>query len=111
MGGAINLESFEGASRIAAWHLNESRRFFGELVAPAELVDAVKLDSWLTRHCQQEGGCVVGKSHALQFGPLRKTEQLNAAISELEELDRVRLVKDGRKWDIHLNPALVGEMP
>jgi putative DNA primase/helicase len=29
MGGAVGLDSFERASRIAAWHLYESRRFFG----------------------------------------------------------------------------------
>ena len=33
-GGAIGLEAFEGASRIAAWHLHEARRFYGELALP-----------------------------------------------------------------------------
>ena len=54
MVGAVELEAFEGASRIAAWHLNESRRFFGELALPAELADAARLDSWLIEYCRRE---------------------------------------------------------
>jgi putative DNA primase/helicase len=53
-GGAVGLDSFERASRIAAWHLHESRRFFGELALPAELADAARLDSWLIEYCRQE---------------------------------------------------------
>ena len=53
-GGAINAESFESASRIAAWHLNEARRFFGELALPAELANAARLDTWLIEHCRRE---------------------------------------------------------
>jgi putative DNA primase/helicase len=30
MGGAVGLDCFESASRVPVWHLNESRRFFGE---------------------------------------------------------------------------------
>ncbi len=29
--GSIDADSFESASSIVAWHLNESRRFFGEV--------------------------------------------------------------------------------
>jgi putative DNA primase/helicase len=32
--GAIGADAFNRASVIAAWHLNESRRFFGELALP-----------------------------------------------------------------------------
>ncbi|MGH8660095.1 MAG: YfjI family protein [Gammaproteobacteria bacterium] len=53
-GGAIGADAFESASRIAAWHLNESRRFFGELALPAELVNAARLDSWLIDYCRRE---------------------------------------------------------
>jgi putative DNA primase/helicase len=59
-GGAVGLDCFEGASRIAAWHLHESRRFFGELALPAELADAARLDTWLIEDCRRkrtrEGG-------------------------------------------------------
>lgn len=108
MGGAIGLEAFEGASRIAAWHLNESRRFFGELALPAELADAARLDSWLIDHCKRERTHIVGKNHVRQHGPLRDGGRLDAAIRELAELDRLRLAKEGRRLNVYLNPALVG---
>ena len=108
MGGAVGLDSFESASRIAAWHLNESRRFFGELALPAELADAARLDSWLIEHCKRERTHLVGKNHTRQHGPIRKGDALDAAIRELIELDRVRLEKDGKKRTIKVNPALLG---
>lgn len=107
VGGAIELEAFEGASRIAAWHLNEARRFFGELAQPAELADAARLDSWLIEHCKQRRTDIVVKNHARQHGPLRDGGRLDAAIRELIDLDRLRLVKEGRRLTIYLNPALV----
>jgi putative DNA primase/helicase len=107
-GGAIGAEAFEGASRITAWHLNEARRFFGELALPAELVDAARLDSWLIEHCQNGRTHFVGKNHVRQHGPLRDGARLDAAIRELAELDRLGLEKSGKRLTIHLNPALVG---
>ena len=109
MSGAVGLECFESASRIAAWHLNESRRFFGELALPAELADAARLDSWLIEHCKRERTHFVGKNHVRQHGPIRDGARLDAAIRELAELDRLRLVKDGKRLTIQVNPALVIE--
>jgi putative DNA primase/helicase len=108
-GGAIGADAFEGASRITAWHLNEARRFFGELALPAELADAARLDSWLIEHCRQGRAHLVGKNHVRQHGPLRDGARLDAAIRELDELDRLRLVKDGKRLTIQVNPALVIE--
>lgn len=109
--GAVGLESFEGASRIAAWHLNESRRLFGELALPAELADAARLDGWLIVYCRQARTHMVGKNHVRQHGPLRDGARLDAAIRELAELDRLRLVKDGKRLTIQVNPTLVGVTP
>lgn len=108
IGGAVGLEAFESASPIAAWHLSEARRFFGELALPAELADAARLDGWLIEHCQRGRTQFVGKNHVRQHGPLRDGARLDAAIRELAELDRLRLLKDGKRLTIHLNPALVG---
>ncbi|MBL8397245.1 MAG: DUF3987 domain-containing protein [Candidatus Accumulibacter sp.] len=109
--GAVGLESFEGASRIAAWHLHEARRFFGELALPAELADAARLDTWLIEYCRQQRTHMVGKNHVRQHGPLRDGARLDAAIRELVALDRLRLEKDGKRLTIHLNPALAGAAP
>ncbi|TVR61844.1 MAG: DUF3987 domain-containing protein, partial [Candidatus Competibacteraceae bacterium] len=85
-GGAISLGAFEGASRIAAWHLHESRRFFGALALPAELADAARLDGWLIEYCQRERTYLVPSRDAQRLGPIRNKEKLAAALHELEEL-------------------------
>lgn len=102
----IGLHAFENASRIAAWHLHEARRFFGELALPAELANAAKLDGWLIGYCQSERTHLVGKSTSLQYSPLRKKESLEAAIQELVELDRLQVRKDGKRVMLEINPRL-----
>ncbi|MBK1653358.1 DUF3987 domain-containing protein [Allochromatium vinosum] len=106
--GPVSLSAFEGASRVAAWHLTEARRFFGELAIPAELVDAAKLDGWLIEHCRRCRAETVCKRHLRQYGPLRDGARLDLALNELVEMDRVRLAKDGRRTVIEVNPALCG---
>lgn len=108
-GGAIGADAFEGASRITAWHLHEARRFFGELALPAELADAARLDRWLIEHCRKGRTHFVGKNHVRQHGPMRDGARLDAAIRELAQLDRLQLVKDGKRLTIQVNPALVIE--
>lgn len=106
---AVAREEFENASRIVAWHLNESRRFFGELALPVELVNAAYLDNWLIEHCRRNQTKDVPTRTVQRFGParLREKSALDAALSELEELGRARTVKDGRRRIITINPALI----
>lgn len=106
-GGAISQDSFERASRIAAWHLYEARRFFGELALPVEMADAARLDTWLIEHCLRARTAFVAKRYAQQHGPLRDGAKLNAAIRELEEMERLRLEKSGKRLTAHLNPVLL----
>jgi len=109
-GGVIDAETFEGASRLAAWHLTEARRFFVDLSFPAELVDAAALDKWLLAHCRREVATGVKTSFALQNvvpHRLRKSEKLEAAIAQMAELGRARLKVDGRTKFIQINPALL----
>ena len=110
-GGAIGAESFEGASRIAAWHLNEARRFFGELALPVELAHAGRLDSWLIEYCKRERTDLVPIAKLQQCGPgvLRSKASIEAALRELEEAGRARSVKDGKRKMIAVNPALLKE--
>lgn len=106
-GGAIGADAFEGASRITAWHLNEARRFFGELSLPVELADAVRLDKWLIEHCKRERTHLVPTREAQRLGPIRDKDKLTTALRELAELDRVKVAQDGRRKTIKVNPALV----
>ncbi len=106
-GGPVSVDAIERASRIVAWHLTESRRFFGELALPRELADAVRLDGWLLAHCRERGTTTAAKNHVRQHGPLRDGDRLNAALRELADLDRLRVDKPARRLLIRVNPALV----
>ncbi|BBL59334.1 DUF3987 domain-containing protein [Methylomonas koyamae] len=107
IGGAVDVDSFDGASSIAAWHLSESRRFFGELALPVELANAARLDAWLIDYAKRERTHLISKRHVLQHGPLRSDAALVAALKELDELDRARLIQDSKRKTIKLNPALL----
>jgi putative DNA primase/helicase len=111
VGGAVELDCFERASRIVAWHLNEARRFFGELALPAEMADAARLDTWLIDYCQRKKTHLLPHREAQQFGPVRDKEKLRTALLELEELDRVRVVQEGRKKTIKINRVLLELLP
>lgn len=108
--GPIKAQHMEDAALIVAWHLEEARRFFGELALPAELADAVRLDGWLLDYCRRKGVAIVAKNHVRQHGPLRDGTRLDIAIEELSDLDRLRLEKDGKRLTIRINPELLEAM-
>ena len=93
------------------WHLNEARRFFGELALPAELANAARLDGWLIDYCRRERTSVVPTQKVQQFGPssLRDRVTLENATRALEELHRARMVRDGRARYIEVNPSLAAD--
>jgi putative DNA primase/helicase len=105
----VAVEHIESASRIAAWHLNESRRFFGDLALPVDLANPVRLDTWLIGYCRSERTNLVSTRIVQQYGPgrLREKADMEAAVRELEELGRARLVKEGTRKIIKVNPALL----
>ena len=107
----VGLDCFESGSRIAAWHLNESRRFLGELSLPVELANAARLDRWLIEYCRRERTQLVPIAKLQQGGPsgLRSKAAIETALRELEESSRARLVRDGKRKMIAVNPALVIE--
>ena len=109
MGATVSRECFEAASLITLWHLNESLRFFGELALPEELGNAAKLDTWLINYCRRENTRLVPIAKLQQRGPgrLRSKAALEHAMFELEELGRVRLIQDGLKKLVAVNPALL----
>jgi putative DNA primase/helicase len=105
--GSIGSDAFTGASRIVAWHLNEARRFFGELALPAELADAARLDAWLIEQCRRDRTDEVLRREAQRCGPVRDAERLSAALRVLAELDRVRAAAEGKRRPVRVNPALL----
>jgi putative DNA primase/helicase len=76
---------------------------------PAEMADAARLDRWLIEHCKRERKHFVARRYAQRHGTIRDGGRLDAAISELESLDRIQLRKDGKQLSIWVNPALLAE--
>lgn len=110
IGSAIGLEAFEGASRIAAWHLHEARRFYGELALPEEQADAARLDNWLLDYCRQKKTTIIPRREVQRCvtpGHLRQKAALDIALAELVETGRVRLIQNGKRKEIHINPTLL----
>ncbi|BCA93913.1 hypothetical protein TUM19329_02740 [Legionella antarctica] len=107
----VSAESFDGASLIALWHLNESKRFFGELSLSPELASADRLEGWLIRYCKKNKVHAVPTSAVLQNGPscVRKTSDMRLALCELQERYRARLNIDTTPNCIELNPALLNK--
>ncbi|MCG8016298.1 MAG: DUF3987 domain-containing protein [Candidatus Thiodiazotropha sp. 'RUGA'] len=108
--GAIGLDAFKRASIIAAWHLTEARRFFGELALPNEQSDVIRLDGWLIDYCRREKTLIVPRREIQRnITPhhLRQKLTLDIALNDLVDSGRVRLVQDGQKKEIHLNPAIL----
>jgi len=108
--GNIEVPHLKSAGIIAAWHLNESRRFLGELALPQEESNAIQLDNWLVKWCKQENTNVVLRRKVQQnVTPirLRQKEALNISLKELKETNRLRLIEIGKRKEIHVNPALL----
>jgi putative DNA primase/helicase len=105
--GAIGIDPILRASRIVAWHLSESRRFFGELALPQELADSVRLDSWLINHAKQTQ-FLISTRDAQRKSSVRDKGRLNIALEELQTLGRIRITQEGKKRLILVNPNLVG---
>lgn len=110
--GPIGIDAMESGACIAAWHLNEARRFLGELAMPAELAHPLRLESWLLDYCRRERTDSVPTREVQRCGPggLRDKAAFNAAVKELEELGRARMAQDGRRKLVQINPALLSEV-
>jgi len=107
--GPIDLEAMEAAASVTAWHLSEARRFLSELAMPAELANPARLEKWLIEYCNRENTDKVPTREVQQYGPggLRDKVRYTAAVQELAELGRARLVQDGKKRLIQIHPELL----
>ncbi len=107
--GDIGEFSFSRAGQIVTWHLSESRRFFDSLAVPEELGLAQRLDTWLLDTCRHEGETRIPTTKLQQFGPyvLRSRVAIDTAMKELDALNRARMVNDGKKKWIAVNPVLL----
>lgn len=72
-------------------------------------MNPARLESWLREHCRRERIDAVSTREIQRCGPgaLRDRAKRDAAVAELVELDRVRLVEEGRRKLVRLHPALL----
>ena len=108
--GSIGADSILRAGEIVDWHLNEARRILGEFSMPVELAAAARLERWAVDRCRKSGAGIVLRRDIQNAGPygLRDGKALDIAVKELEGLGRARERKNGRRIEIHINPAVLG---
>ncbi len=102
----VELDAFTSASEIAFWHLQEARRFYGELALPERYQNAIQLERWLLDYCRKNETGSAPRREA-QRNTFRTGSILDAALDELEEASHIRLVQNGKRKEIHLNPTLL----
>jgi putative DNA primase/helicase len=97
--GPIDLEAMEAAASVTAWHLSEARRFLGELAMPDELANPARLEKWMVDYCKRENTDKVPTREVQRLGPggLRDKATFTAAVQELQDLGRARMVQEGKK--------------
>lgn len=107
--GPIDAEEMHSGASIAAWHLLEARRFLSELALTPEQANPARLEAWMLDYCKRESVDRVSTRDVQQFGPgaLRDKKVMLDALQELAELGRARIVTEGKKKLIQINPALL----
>lgn len=105
--GRIDAETMESATAIAFWHLCEFQRFNATQVHDPDTLALQKLDSWLIDQFKSCKLTSISTTSALQYSPIRKSADLEAAVQKLSKLNRAELVKNGNKKSIRINPKLL----
>jgi len=107
--GHVGIDHMETAASVITWHLYEARRFLGEIALPVAMTNALKLDEWILRYCRENGVSRISTRNIQQWGPgcTRDRKALHSALEELVDAARVRVVKDGRRILVEVNPALL----
>lgn len=106
-GGAIGVEAMESGCMVAAWHLHEARRFFGEVALPRELTDALRVIQWVKDYSRANGAREIATRDLQRLGPVRDKGRLDAALKELQDHHQMRLRSEGKRRLAEVNPALL----
>ncbi|HNC03379.1 MAG TPA: DUF3987 domain-containing protein [Agitococcus sp.] len=108
--GHISEAHILSANYLMDWYLMEAKRFFSEAVLSKELRNTVLLDSWLIQHCQEQQTNHISTRDIQRKCPnsLRDKDLIDAILKHLADLNRVKIVNQGKKKLIALNPKLLG---
>ena len=107
--GAIEAANMLAAERIVKWHLHEARRVFATLDSPLAPAAALRLDTWLLNEARVTGSERTPTTRVYQYGPsnARESRVLRALLVTLEERGRARIVVDGMRRLVVVNPELM----
>lgn len=105
--GAVSAHAMASGAKLATWHLTEAQRFLGQFALPPQMDKAMRLDCWLLDWCRQKHVSRVSTRDTQQLGPLRDKTALTTALAELVDMGRVRLVTDGKRKLVEVNPTLL----
>lgn len=107
--GKIEADHIEAAAVVVAWHLNEAKRLFNELVLPVGVMRAKVLADWLIAECRATGVNRVTTRRISQYAPsqLRGKAERDAALELLEDSGHVRLTGEGKARFVEINPGLL----
>ena len=108
-GGVIDANSVDAAEAVISWHLHEARRLLSDLDTSTELAAAVRLDNWLIAEARRTGSHRIATNRVYRCGPspVRDAKDMKTALATLAERRRARLVEDGRRRFVEVNPMLV----
>jgi putative DNA primase/helicase len=108
--GSISEAHIVSAGHLMAWYLMESRRFFGEVSLSKDLHNATLLNNWLVKYCQDNVITQISTRDIQRKcpSPLRDKVILDNTMTHLMELHRVKIVKEGHKKWVEINPSLLG---
>jgi putative DNA primase/helicase len=107
--GLIGLREMQAASRIVTWHLYAARGLFAPFTLSRDAANAATLDRWLIDRCRMEGADGFSTRDVLNGGPngTRRREDFDQATEILAAHGRVRLVRDGKRRRLLVNPMLI----
>jgi putative DNA primase/helicase len=109
-GGVIDTEAIHAAATIIGWHLHEARRLLSELDTSTELAAAIGLDNWLIAEARRTGSHRIATNRVYRCGPspVRDAKDMKTALATLAERQRARMVEEGRRRFVEVNPMLIG---
>jgi putative DNA primase/helicase len=100
----IEVDAMRCGIHVAAWYLEESRRFLASEVAGGS---ANRVLSWLRGRCQSKNISRVSSRELQREGPVRDRARLNEVLEVLESSGYIRQRKAGKRKFIELNPVCV----
>lgn len=106
--GRIEVDIVNRAIAICRWYLDEALRFFLDFSLPKELSDVVRVENFLLRRFDGDSQFAMTKHILRRDGPVRDLKRLERSLRELVDMDRIRVVEQGRSEIIELNPKIRG---